>query len=91
MEVPQITMSTCRNHKRAEEPSAPAVGEDEPILGLTVGELMDPSPSSVDPQQSSEVFAKEYLGDLSMRVHGPCQGTPPDFRPELSLASTTLK
>ncbi|KIJ57303.1 hypothetical protein M422DRAFT_238897, partial [Sphaerobolus stellatus SS14] len=64
-------MSTRHNCKRAEEPSAPAVGEDEPIPGLTVGELMDPSPSSVDPQQSYEVFAQEHLGDPNARVHGP--------------------
>ncbi|KIJ31476.1 hypothetical protein M422DRAFT_266853 [Sphaerobolus stellatus SS14] len=32
---------------------------------------MDPSPSSVDPQQSSEVFAQEHPGDQSMRAHSP--------------------
>ncbi|KIJ53759.1 hypothetical protein M422DRAFT_242010 [Sphaerobolus stellatus SS14] len=47
-------MSMRHNRKRVEEPSAPAVGEDEPIPGLTAGELTDPSPSSVDPQQNSE-------------------------------------
>ncbi|KIJ24568.1 hypothetical protein M422DRAFT_274610 [Sphaerobolus stellatus SS14] len=65
-----ITMSMHCNHKWVEELSAPAVGEDEPIPGLTAGELMDPSPSSVDPQQSSEVFMQEHPGDLSMRAHG---------------------
>ncbi|KIJ50586.1 hypothetical protein M422DRAFT_245215 [Sphaerobolus stellatus SS14] len=48
-------MSTHHNCKWAEELSAAAVGEDEPIPGLTAGELMDPPPSSVDLQQSSEV------------------------------------
>ncbi|KIJ57305.1 hypothetical protein M422DRAFT_238901 [Sphaerobolus stellatus SS14] len=63
-------MSTHRNRKRAEELSAPAVGEDEPIPGLTTGELTDPPPSSVDPQQSSEVFDQEHPGDPSARAHG---------------------
>ncbi|KIJ26807.1 hypothetical protein M422DRAFT_272085 [Sphaerobolus stellatus SS14] len=64
-------MSTCRNCKQAEEPSAPAVGENEPLQGLTAGELTDPSPSSVDPQQSSEVFAQDHPGDPSARAHSP--------------------
>ncbi|KIJ55689.1 hypothetical protein M422DRAFT_240309 [Sphaerobolus stellatus SS14] len=64
-------MSTHCNCKQVEEPSAPAVGEDEPIPGLTAGELMDPSPSSVDPQQSSKVFVQEHPGDPSTRVHSP--------------------
>ncbi|KIJ23261.1 hypothetical protein M422DRAFT_276199 [Sphaerobolus stellatus SS14] len=65
-----IRMSMCPNHKRVEEPSTPAVGEDESIPRLTAGELIDPSPSSVDPQQSSKVFTQEHPGDPSVRVHG---------------------
>ncbi|KIJ52176.1 hypothetical protein M422DRAFT_243775 [Sphaerobolus stellatus SS14] len=64
-------MSMHRNRKRAEELTAPAVGEVEPLQGLTTGKLMDLSPSSVDPQQSSEVFDQEHLGDPTTRVHGP--------------------
>ncbi|KIJ44532.1 hypothetical protein M422DRAFT_252142 [Sphaerobolus stellatus SS14] len=79
-------MSMCRNRKQAEELSAPAVGEDEPIPGLTAGELTDPSPSSVDPQQSSKVFAQEHLGGLSMRVHGP-QTVPARVQSPIGAAS----
>ncbi|KIJ35357.1 hypothetical protein M422DRAFT_262318 [Sphaerobolus stellatus SS14] len=55
-------MTTCRNHQRTEELSAPAVGEDESLQGLILGELMGPPPPfSVDPQQSVKVFAQEHL------------------------------
>ncbi|KIJ30264.1 hypothetical protein M422DRAFT_268232 [Sphaerobolus stellatus SS14] len=60
-----------RNHKWAEELSMQAVGEDEPPQGLTPGKLMDPPQTSVDPQQSSEVFAQEHPGDQNTRVHSP--------------------
>ncbi|KIJ24274.1 hypothetical protein M422DRAFT_274999 [Sphaerobolus stellatus SS14] len=53
-------MSTHCSCKQVEELSALAVGEDEPLQGLTSGELIDPPSTSVDPQQSSEVFAKEH-------------------------------
>ncbi|KIJ43805.1 hypothetical protein M422DRAFT_252710 [Sphaerobolus stellatus SS14] len=79
-------MSMHHNRKRAEEPSAPAVGEDEPIPGLIVGDLTDPSPSSVDPQQSSEVFAQEHPGDQSLRVHGP-QTVPVRAQSPIGVAS----
>ncbi|KIJ25037.1 hypothetical protein M422DRAFT_274078 [Sphaerobolus stellatus SS14] len=64
-------MSTCCSCKWAEELSAPVVGEDESLQGFTAGELTDPPPTSVDPQQSSEVFAKEHLGDQNTRAHSP--------------------
>ncbi|KIJ26260.1 hypothetical protein M422DRAFT_272698 [Sphaerobolus stellatus SS14] len=65
-------MSTCRTRKQTEKPSAPAVGEDEPIPGLTSGELMDPPPqASVDPQQSTKVSATEHPSEPSVRAHGP--------------------
>ncbi|KIJ26044.1 hypothetical protein M422DRAFT_272958 [Sphaerobolus stellatus SS14] len=65
-------MSTRCTRKQAEKPSAQAVGKDEPIPGLTSGELMDPpSQVSVDPQQSAKVFATEHPSELSVRVHGP--------------------
>ncbi|KIJ52106.1 hypothetical protein M422DRAFT_243696 [Sphaerobolus stellatus SS14] len=64
-------MSTCCNRKQAEEPSAQVVGEDEPIQGLTSGELMDPPSTSVGPQQNEAVFAQEHLGDQNVRAHGP--------------------
>ncbi|KIJ28187.1 hypothetical protein M422DRAFT_270590 [Sphaerobolus stellatus SS14] len=64
-------MSTCHSHKRAEEPSVPAVGDNEPPQGLTAGELMNPSQPSVDPQQTAKVFTQEHLGDQNMRAHGP--------------------
>ncbi|KIJ22383.1 hypothetical protein M422DRAFT_277206 [Sphaerobolus stellatus SS14] len=59
-------MSTCHTCKWTEELSAQAVGEDEPIPGLTLGELTDPPPqASVDPQQSVKVFAKEHPSEPS--------------------------
>ncbi|KIJ31309.1 hypothetical protein M422DRAFT_267120 [Sphaerobolus stellatus SS14] len=79
-------MSTRRNCKRAEELSAPAVGEDEPIPGLTAGELTDPLPSSVNPQQSSEVFTQEHPGDQSTRAHGP-QTVPVRVQSPIGMAS----
>ncbi|KIJ28200.1 hypothetical protein M422DRAFT_270512 [Sphaerobolus stellatus SS14] len=47
-------MSTYRSCKQVEAPSVQAVGEDEPIQGLTLGELTDPPQTSVDPQQTTE-------------------------------------
>ncbi|KIJ52125.1 hypothetical protein M422DRAFT_243720 [Sphaerobolus stellatus SS14] len=64
-------MSTHRSHKQTEEPSTLAGGEDEPLQGITSGELTDPPSTSVDPQQSSKVFANEHPGDQNVRVHGP--------------------
>ncbi|KIJ28569.1 hypothetical protein M422DRAFT_270167 [Sphaerobolus stellatus SS14] len=64
-------MSTRCSRKWAEEPSTQAVGEDEPLQGLTSGELTDPPQTSVDPQQSSEVLALEHLGNQNVRVHSP--------------------
>ncbi|KIJ51684.1 hypothetical protein M422DRAFT_244013 [Sphaerobolus stellatus SS14] len=64
-------MSTHCSRKQVEEPSMQAVGEDEPLQGLTLGEVMDPPSTSVDPQQSSKVFAQEQLGDQNTRVQGP--------------------
>ncbi|KIJ46603.1 hypothetical protein M422DRAFT_249757 [Sphaerobolus stellatus SS14] len=64
-------MSNCHSCKWAEELSMQAVEEDEPPQGLTSGDLTDPPQSSVDPQQSSEVFTQEYPGDQNMRVHSP--------------------
>ncbi|KIJ39312.1 hypothetical protein M422DRAFT_257922 [Sphaerobolus stellatus SS14] len=64
-------MSTHHSCKQVEELSTLAVGEDEPLQGFTLGELMDPPSTSVDPQQSFEVFAQEHLGDQNARVHSP--------------------
>ncbi|KIJ48391.1 hypothetical protein M422DRAFT_247729 [Sphaerobolus stellatus SS14] len=49
-------MSHCHSGRRmqAEELFAQAVEGDEPIPGLTTGDLMDPPSTSVDPQQSPE-------------------------------------
>ncbi|KIJ29986.1 hypothetical protein M422DRAFT_268550 [Sphaerobolus stellatus SS14] len=49
---------------RAEELSAQAAEGDEPIPGLTVGDLTDPPSTSVDPQQSPEVLAPEHPDEL---------------------------
>ncbi|KIJ37796.1 hypothetical protein M422DRAFT_259652 [Sphaerobolus stellatus SS14] len=70
------------------ELSAPAVGEDELIPGLTTRELMDPSPSSVDSQQSSEVFAQEHPGDPSVRAHSP-QTVPVRVQSPIGMANAT--
>ncbi|KIJ42530.1 hypothetical protein M422DRAFT_254306 [Sphaerobolus stellatus SS14] len=47
------------------------VGEDESPQGLTVGVPTDPHQLSVDPQQTTEVFAPEHQGDQNVRAHGP--------------------
>ncbi|KIJ38293.1 hypothetical protein M422DRAFT_258933 [Sphaerobolus stellatus SS14] len=63
-------MSMCPNHKRTEELPVQVVGEDEPIPGLTSGELMDSPPQiSVDPQQSAKVFAQEHPSEPSTRAY----------------------
>ncbi|KIJ57334.1 hypothetical protein M422DRAFT_238929 [Sphaerobolus stellatus SS14] len=59
------------DRKRVEELSMTAVGEDESPQGLTVGDLMDPHQLSVDPQQTTEVFTPEHLGDQNVRAHSP--------------------
>ncbi|KIJ30501.1 hypothetical protein M422DRAFT_267932 [Sphaerobolus stellatus SS14] len=64
-------MSTRCSRKRVEELSALAVGEDEPLYGLTSRKLMDPPSTSVGPQQSSAVFDQEHPGDQNTRAHGP--------------------
>ncbi|KIJ43936.1 hypothetical protein M422DRAFT_252868 [Sphaerobolus stellatus SS14] len=61
--------------------------EDEPIPGLTSGELTDPPPpSSVDPQQSAKVFAQEHLSDPSTRAHSP-QTVPARIHSPIGTAS----
>ncbi|KIJ40883.1 hypothetical protein M422DRAFT_256059 [Sphaerobolus stellatus SS14] len=64
-------MSTCHSCKWAEEPSAPAGEEDELPQRLTTGDLTDPHQLSIDPQQTTEVFTLEHLGDQNARAHGP--------------------
>ncbi|KIJ34188.1 hypothetical protein M422DRAFT_263677 [Sphaerobolus stellatus SS14] len=64
-------MSNCHSCKWAEELSVQAVEEGEPLQGLTSWELTNPPSTSVDPQQSSPVFAQEHPGDQNVRVHGP--------------------
>ncbi|KIJ48182.1 hypothetical protein M422DRAFT_247954 [Sphaerobolus stellatus SS14] len=80
-------MSTCRSHKRVKELFTLAVGEDEPLQGLTSGELTDFPSTSVDPQQSSEVFAQEHPGDQNMRVHSP-QTVPIRVQSPIGVAAT---
>ncbi|KIJ38644.1 hypothetical protein M422DRAFT_258762 [Sphaerobolus stellatus SS14] len=85
-------MSTRRSRKRVEEPSAQAVGEGEPLQGLTLRELTDPPSTSVDPHQSNAVFAKEHPGDQNTRVHVP-QTVPTRVQSPIgtaSAASTSL-
>ncbi|KIJ27260.1 hypothetical protein M422DRAFT_271574 [Sphaerobolus stellatus SS14] len=64
-------MSTHHNRKQAEKPSAQAVGEDEPIPGLTLGELTDPPHHPLDP---------------SMRAHG-LQTVPARVQSPIGVAS----
>ncbi|KIJ36257.1 hypothetical protein M422DRAFT_261399 [Sphaerobolus stellatus SS14] len=64
-------MSTYCSRKWAEELSAPAVEEGELPQGLTMGDLTDSHQMSVDPQQSTEVFAPEHPGDQNMRAYSP--------------------
>ncbi|KIJ28409.1 hypothetical protein M422DRAFT_270267 [Sphaerobolus stellatus SS14] len=66
-------MSHCRSGRRmwAEELSAQAVEGDEPITGLTMGDLTDPPSTSVDPQQSPEVLALEHPDELHAQAYGP--------------------
>ncbi|KIJ24404.1 hypothetical protein M422DRAFT_274820 [Sphaerobolus stellatus SS14] len=56
-------MSTCCTRKSA-------VGEAEPIQGLTLGELLIPPPPSVDSQQRPEVLAPEHPDELHAQDYG---------------------
>ncbi|KIJ44668.1 hypothetical protein M422DRAFT_251968 [Sphaerobolus stellatus SS14] len=64
-------MSTHCTRKRTEEPFAQAVGEAEPIQGLTLGELLIPPPTSVDPQQRPEVLTPEHPDEPHAQAYGP--------------------
>ncbi|KIJ24590.1 hypothetical protein M422DRAFT_274588 [Sphaerobolus stellatus SS14] len=63
-------MSTHHTHKWTEELSAQAVGEAEPIQGLTSGELLIPPSTSVDPQQSPEVLTLEHPDEPYTQAYG---------------------
>ncbi|KIJ31318.1 hypothetical protein M422DRAFT_266974 [Sphaerobolus stellatus SS14] len=66
-------MSHCCSGQRmqAEELSAQAAEGDEPIPGLTAGDLMDPPSTSVDPQQSPKVLTPEHPDELHAQAYGP--------------------
>ncbi|KIJ40449.1 hypothetical protein M422DRAFT_256698 [Sphaerobolus stellatus SS14] len=70
---------------RAEALSAQAVEGDEPITGLTAGDLTDPPSKSVDPQQSPKVLALEHLDEPHAQAYGP-QTVPRRVQLPLSMA-----
>ncbi|KIJ51142.1 hypothetical protein M422DRAFT_244328 [Sphaerobolus stellatus SS14] len=80
-------MSHRRSGRRmqAEELSVQAAEGDEPIPGLTAGDLMDPPSTSVDPQQSPEVLAPEHPNELHAQAYGP-QTVPRCIQSPLSMA-----
>ncbi|KIJ54598.1 hypothetical protein M422DRAFT_240670 [Sphaerobolus stellatus SS14] len=83
-------MSTCHTHKQTEELFTQAVGEAEPIQGLTSGELLIPPLTSVDPQQSPEVLALEHPDELHAQAYGP-QTVPIRVQSPLSMAGPSTQ
>ncbi|KIJ32949.1 hypothetical protein M422DRAFT_265131 [Sphaerobolus stellatus SS14] len=79
-------MSDHRGHRtQAEKLSMQAVEGNEPIPGLTTGDLMDPPSTSVDPQQSPEVLTLEHQDELHVQAYGP-QTVPSWVQLSLSMA-----
>ncbi|KIJ24279.1 hypothetical protein M422DRAFT_274989 [Sphaerobolus stellatus SS14] len=65
-----VTVAVGRR-TQAEELSTQAVEGNEPITGLTTGDLTDPPLNSVDPQQSPEVLIPEHPDELHVQAYGP--------------------